>query len=59
MLTRKMIGYLSGRGTRRMVAYVLRENASMQKLAHAHGMVLDAAGCDTDMLCFVLPLPVQ
>jgi acetyltransferase len=57
LLTSKMIRYLSSRGTRRLVAYVLRENEAMQELARSHGLTLSAAGSDVDMLCFVLPLP--
>ena len=57
LLMRKMIGFLTGRGTQRLVGYVLRENDAMQRLARAHGLVVDKGASDTDMLCFVLELP--
>ena len=59
LLTRKMIGYLSSRGTQHLVAYILRENEAMQKLARANGLSLDPARSDVDMLCFVLALPAM
>ena len=56
ILLAKMIAYLKGKGTRRMVGVVLRENLAMRELALAQGMELDSAGSDTDTLRFVLQL---
>ena len=57
LLLRKMIDFLSRRGTQRMVAYVLRENEGMRELARSQGFALNAAASDADALCFVLALP--
>ena len=57
LLMRKMIAFLAGRGTQRLVGYVLRENDAMQRLARSHGLVVDKGASDADMLCFVLELP--
>ncbi|HEY5321359.1 MAG TPA: bifunctional acetate--CoA ligase family protein/GNAT family N-acetyltransferase [Caldimonas sp.] len=56
ILLAKMIAYLKGKGTRRMVGVVLRENVAMRDLALAHGMAIDRAGSDPDTLRFVLAL---
>jgi acetyltransferase len=55
-LLAKMIAYLRGRGTQRMVALVLRENRSMRELATSHGFTLDAKRSDIDALCYTLDL---
>jgi acetyltransferase len=55
-LLAKMIAYLRGRGTHRMVALVLRENRSMRELATSHGFTLDAKRSDIDALCYTLDL---
>jgi len=56
VLLAKMIAYLKGKGTRRMVGIVMRENGAMRELALAQGMAIDNAGSDPDALRFVLPL---
>jgi len=53
LLLSKMIDYLAGRGTRRIVGYVLRENTGMHKLVRTHGFVLDESASDPDALHFV------
>ena len=47
LLLRKMIDFLAGRGTQRMVAYVLRENEAMRELARSQGFAVDCGrlGC--------------
>ena len=57
LLLRKMIDFLSRRGTQRMVAYVLRENKGMRELARSQGFAVNSAASDVDALCFVLALP--
>ena len=57
LLMRKMIGFLIGRGTQRMVGAVLHENHGMRELARANGFLVDAAGSDADALRIVLTLP--
>ena len=57
LLMRKMIGFLIGRGTQRMVGAVLHENHGMRELARSNGFVVDAAGSDADALRVVLTLP--
>ena len=57
LLMRKMIGFLTGRGTQRMVGAVLHENLGMRELARSNGFVVDAAGSDADALRIVLTLP--
>ena len=57
LLMDKMIGYLTSRGTRRMVGYILRENDAMRKLARSIGFVADAEASDSQALCVVLELP--
>lgn len=57
LLMRKMVDFLSDRGTQRMVGYVLRENEAMRKLAGSLGLSVDCASSDADALHFVLKLP--
>ena len=57
MLMRKMIDFLTGRGTQRMVGDILHENLGMRELARSNGFVVDAAGSDADALRVVLTLP--
>jgi acetyltransferase len=52
----KMVAYLRGHGTQRLVALVLRENAGMRELAAQGGFVLDEAGSDRDVYRYVLDL---
>jgi acetyltransferase len=54
LLLRKMLRYLQGHGTRRIVAEVLRENSAMRGLAHAHGMRVDTEAPVGDSLRYVL-----
>ena len=56
LLLRKMISFLSQRGTQRLVADVLRENNAMRKLALSLSFVVEAAKSDADALHFVLTL---
>jgi acetyltransferase len=56
LLLAKMIEHLRRRGTQRMVAYVLRENAAMRDLARSHGFAVDPKGSDSDALCYTLAL---
>ena len=57
LLMRKMIGFLFGLGTQRMVGDILHENHGMRELAWSNGFVVDAAGSDADALQVVLTLP--
>ena len=52
----KMVRYLQGHGTQRLVALVLRENTAMRKLATHSGFELDPAGSDNTSLRYVLEL---
>jgi len=56
LLLDKMIRYLRGRGTGRVVGFVLHENLAMRDLAMSNGFVVDRAGSDADALRLVLPL---
>ncbi len=58
ILMRKMIAFLSGRGTQRMVGYVLRENEPMRKLARSLGFepATAPAPAETDAVFLVLKL---
>ena len=56
LLMRKMIDFLTGRGTQRMVGDILQENHGMRELARSNGFVVDAAGSDADALRVVLTL---
>jgi acetyltransferase len=57
LLLGRMIEFLAGRGTQRLVGDVLHENEPMRQLAAAMGFVVDAAGSNTDALRYVLALP--
>ena len=57
LLMRKMIDFLTGRGTQRMVGAILHANLGMRELARSNGFVVDAAGSDADALRVVLMLP--
>jgi acetyltransferase len=57
LLMRKMVSFLSDRGTQRMVGHVLRENQAMRKLARSTGLRADPDSSDADALHFVLHLP--
>lgn len=48
ILMHKMIGFLKGRGTQRIVGYVLRENEPMRKLARSLGFEPAAAPAEAD-----------
>jgi len=52
----KMVTYLRGHGTQRLVALVLRENTGMRELAAQGGFVLEEAGSDRDAYRYVLEL---
>lgn len=52
----KMVGYLQGHGTQRLVALVLRENTGMRELATQAGFRLDTPGSDHEALRYVLDL---
>ena len=56
LLMKKMIDFLAGRGTRRMVGDVLHENRSMRELARSLGFVVETTGHDADALRVVLTL---
>ena len=53
----KMIAFLIGRGTQRMIGEILHENHGMRDLARSNGFVVDPAGSDADALRVVLTLP--
>ena len=56
LLLGKMVDFLSRRGTRRVVGYILRENEAMRELARSHGFTIDTAATDTDALFVTLQL---
>ena len=56
VLMRKMINFLTLRGTQRMVGDVLRENEAMHELARSHGFFVDTAASNADALRIVLTL---
>jgi acetyltransferase len=56
ILMRKMIAFLKGRGTQRMVGHVLRENEPMRKLARALGFEPAAAPAEPDSVFLALKL---
>jgi acetyltransferase len=59
LLMSKLIAFLTGRGTQRVVGIVLKENRGMRELAHALGFRAEPpAPGDADTLNFVLPLPL-
>ncbi|MFM9916747.1 MAG: GNAT family N-acetyltransferase [Rhizobacter sp.] len=57
LLLRKMISYLSARGTQRMVGSVMRENGPMLELIRGNGFVTDTANTDADSIGIFLALP--
>jgi acetyltransferase len=57
LLMDTLVDYLAQRGTRHLVALVLRENLRMRKLALSSGFELDEAGSTADALRYVLLLP--
>ncbi|MBC7663421.1 MAG: GNAT family N-acetyltransferase, partial [Caulobacter sp.] len=56
ILMRKMIAFLKGRGTQRMVGHVLRENEAMRKLAGSLGFQPTAAPTEPDAVFLALKL---
>ena len=56
VLMRKMIAFLSGRGTQRRVGYVLRVNEAMRKLASSLGFEPVASPTDPDAVFLALNL---
>ena len=56
ILMRKMIAFLSGRRTQRMVGYVLRENDAMRKLARSMGFKRITAPTHADAVFIALNL---
>ena len=56
LLLARMIRYLRGHGTQRVVAEVLRENRAMRELALGNGFHVDTAASDGSTLRFVLEL---
>ena len=59
LLMRKMIAFLSQRGTQRMVGDILRENKSMRELARSLGFTVNAAASNPDALSVELEIPRQ
>ena len=57
LLLAKMIAYLAGRGTSRMVGDVLRDNRPMRELARRHGFHEEGSETDAQALRLVLELP--
>ena len=56
LLLRKTIVFLSGRGTQRLVAQVLRENLAMRRLAGSLGFVAEGQGSGAETVRLVLSL---
>ena len=56
LLLARMLEYLAEHGTRRVVAYVLRENDAMRTLAMDGGFVVDARTSDSDTVSLVKTL---
>ncbi len=56
LLLDKMIRYLKGRGTQRLVCDVLRENRAMRELARSCGFQVDPAASDGTSTRYVLEL---
>jgi len=56
LLMHKLIRYCRARGTQRLVAPVLRENADMLRLARSVGFGADHAGSDRDTVKMVMSL---
>jgi acetyltransferase len=59
LLLKKMTDFLTGRGTQRMVGYVLRENESMRELAKSQGLAVNVVASGADPLFLTLTLPSQ
>ncbi len=57
LLLAKMVGYLTSRGTQRMVADVLRDNRPMRELARRHGFTEEGDESEAQALRLVLDLP--
>jgi acetyltransferase len=57
LLMRKMIAFLSGRGTLRLVGYVLRDNENMREMALAQGFKVDTSTPYPEALNIALTLP--
>ncbi|MBA2673816.1 bifunctional acetate--CoA ligase family protein/GNAT family N-acetyltransferase [Ramlibacter sp.] len=57
LLMRKMIGFLSSRGTGRMVGYVLRDNQPMRALARSLGFDAGVSPAGEDSVFVVLKIP--
>jgi acetyltransferase len=57
LLMQKMIRFLCGRGTQRMVGYVLRGNQPMRDLTRSLGFEVEASRDDADAVFVVLKLP--
>jgi acetyltransferase len=58
LLMDKLVRFLAGRGTTRIVGVVMRENDAMRALALSLGFTVDTAASDEDGVRFVLPLPL-
>jgi acetyltransferase len=56
LLLKKLIAHLARRGTQRLVALTLKDNAAMRDLALAHGFVADAVSPEPGTLRLVLAL---
>jgi acetyltransferase len=57
LLMEKMIAFLAGRGTQRMVGYILRENDPMRRLARSLGFEADPSRPGEDSVFVALNLP--
>jgi acetyltransferase len=57
LLMRKMIAFLSGRGTRRLIGCVLRDNEQMREMALSQGFEVDASAPYQQDLNISLTLP--
>jgi len=56
LLMDKLIGYCRARGTKRLVALVLRENEGMRLMAGAIGFSIDKTASDREAVKMVMPL---
>jgi acetyltransferase len=59
LLMAKILRYLRGRGTQRVIGDVLHENKPMRDLAERHGFRIDEAGNDDFALRYVLELALE
>lgn len=59
LLLGKLIRYLRGHATQRVVGEVLRENQAMRQLAQHHGFQADPAGSDSQTVHLVLDLRLE